>query len=396
MPSTPPILAGLYVHVPFCSAICPYCDFAVLVGTDAKRQAFVHSLSDEISLRADEIRALGAIDTVYFGGGTPSLLPRGDLESILDAIRQTATLAADTRVFLEANPEDVDEARLTSWRALGIHTLTLGVQALDDDALRFLGRRHNAADARRAVRLALEAGFETVSFDLIYGLPGQSVQRWRRTLDQAVELGPQHLSCYQLTIEPRTFFARAVDQGTLVPVVESIQAELFRCTHEHLRAHGYSPYEVSNFARGHQHRSRHNQKYWHHVPYVGLGPSAHSFDGRSRSWNERHLARWQQRLRAGDTAIAGCETLGPHGLALEIVMLGLRTTAGIDLGHCQRRFGFDLAAGNRGRIDRWVADGLLIREGDRLRPTLSGLAVADTLASTWQLPEPIENENRSS
>lgn len=380
-------LGGIYVHVPFCAAVCPYCDFAVLVGNARKRQDYAATLAQEIRLRAAEIRDLGPVDTIYFGGGTPSLLDDDQLQAILEALARSARLADDHGIYLEANPEDVTLERLAGWRALGIDTLTLGVQALDDESLAFLGRRHGASDARQAIERALAAGFDTVSFDLIYGLPGQTIDDWRRTLDQAATLGPDHLSCYQLTIEPGTPFARAVGKGSWTPARDPVQAQLFRLTHEHLADRGYAAYEVSNFARESRNRSRHNQKYWHHVPYVGVGPAAHSYDGRSRAWNERHLTRWQRRVLADETPVGGRESLGWRERALETVMLGLRTTDGLDLAACRRRLGFDLAAGNRRRIAKWIAGGLLVHQGERLWPTLDGLAVADTLASQWQLPE---------
>lgn len=382
--------AGVYVHVPFCSAICPYCDFAVVRDRRSAHTSFVAALIDELMARQDEIERLGTVDTIYLGGGTPSVLGTEHLESVLGALFERLDLATECAIFLEANPEDVDARRLGTWRALGIRVLTLGVQALDDASLAFLGRRHSADQARSAVLSAVAAGFDTVSFDLIYGLPRQSAESWSRTLDQAAGLGAEHISCYQLTIESNTPFARQAAHGSLSPLPDRLQADLFFLTHQRLGEHGFEGYEVSNLARTPRHRSRHNQKYWRHLPYLGIGPSAHSFDGRVRRWNERHLHRWHRRLVEDGTAEAGRERLSDVQLATEALMLGFRTHQGVDLEACRRRFGFDLLSGNRQRVEQWLDDGLLDRRtgtdgGLRLAPSLRGMAVADSLASQWIL-----------
>ncbi len=373
--------AGLYLHLPFCSAICPYCDFAVRVGRREKRKRFVETLLAEIALHADT--PFAPVDTVYFGGGTPSILEPENLQRLLDAIRRTYRPLPDTRLYLEANPEDVDSGNLEAWRGLGVGTLSLGVQSFDDAELRILGRRHDAADSRRAVALALEAGFESVSVDLIYGLPGQDAESWRRNLEQAVALDPDHLSCYQLEVHRKTTFGKRRARGELAELPGARQAELFLLTHRWLAGAGYDGYEVSNFGRSKEHRSRHNRKYWNHAPYLGLGPSAHSFDGRRRRWwNQRLLVRWERVVRAGKRPLEGSETLGDDDLALETIMLGLRTADGIDLARFEQRFGFDLAAANRSTVERAVADGLLRHRDGRLAPTTEGFAVADGLAAS--------------
>jgi oxygen-independent coproporphyrinogen-3 oxidase len=358
-------------------------------------------------------------DTVYFGGGTPSALEPAQLARILGAARAALPIAADAWIALEANPEDVCAASVGSWRELGVSMLSLGVQSFDEGTLRFLGRRHSPAEARRAVELAIEAGFPTVSVDLIYGtaegrLPTAARQtagatgaagaqeaaarqgaaaapalsepwRWRRDLEQAVELGPHHLSCYQLTIHEGTPFGFRAARGELPELPEADQANAFRLTHAFLAGQGYPAYEVSNFARAPEHQSRHNRKYWDHTPYLGLGPSAHSFDGHRRFWNERKLHAWQGKLAAGERPVAGGEDLSPGDLALEEIMLSLRTAAGIDLAGFRRRHGWDLAALNRSLIRDLAARGLLAERGGRLAPSLAGLAVADSLARSFEV-----------
>jgi oxygen-independent coproporphyrinogen-3 oxidase len=376
--------AGLYVHLPFCSAICPYCDFSVLTGTEQRRARFVEVLKREIGLWDGREFPGKPFDSIYLGGGTPSLLDAEQLAAILDELRLRMPMAADARLSMEANPEDVTLASLAAWRAFGVDTLTLGVQSFDDAALRFLGRRHSGEEARRAVEAALGAGFDVVGVDLIFGLPDQDETSWERQLATAAALGPQHLSCYQLTIHAGTPFGFRQARGELREMPERGQASLFRLTHERLAAAGYVAYEVSNFARAPEHESRHNRKYWRHAPYLGLGPSAHSFDGARRWWNERKVGLWEDAVAAGGLPLAGEEWLGPPELALEHLMLGLRTREGVDLAHL-RSLGFEIASTNAALLDRLAAERLIVVGGDRLVPTLAGWAVADGLAAAFDL-----------
>lgn len=378
---------GVYLHVPFCSAVCPYCDFAVTVDGEVAREKYRRALLDEIGLAAVGGGAAwgAAADTVYFGGGTPSALPAETLAEVLAALagRLAVPLAGSTAalVFLEANPEDVTAATAVAWRRLGVATLSLGVQSFDPGALAFLGRRHEPDDARRAVEAAQAVGFANVSLDLIYGWPGQTPERWRHDLETAVALAPDHLSCYQLTVEPGTAFGHQRRRGELVEMPDDEQATLFRLTHQLLADAGYPAYEVSSFARAPEHRSRHNRKYWRHAPYLGLGPSAHSFDGGARRWwNERRLAAWRSAVEAGRLPWAGEEELDRTQLALERLMFGLRTADGLDLADFRRRYEIDLAAANAELLEALEEEGLACVEADRLRLTLEGLAIADGLA----------------
>ena len=376
--------AGLYLHLPFCSAICPYCDFSVLTGTGERRAAFVDSLRREIALWAEQPFPGTPFDSIYLGGGTPSLLSAEQLAAILDEARLRLPIAPDTRLSMEANPEDVTPANLAAWRALGVHTLTLGVQSFDDEELRFLGRRHSGEQGRRAVEAALAAGFPAVGVDLIYGLPDQDEAACAANLEAVVALAPQHLSGYQLTIEDGTPFYYRQRRGKLRELPDARQAALFRLTHELLAGSGYAAYEVSNFARGREHESRHNRKYWSHVPYLGLGPSAHSFDGNDRWWNHRKVFPWQAALAVGELPLAGREALTREQLAFEHVMLGLRTREGVDLRRL-RGLGFALAPANAVTHEQLVAEGLLRVEPDRLVPTLAGWAVAERLSVELEL-----------
>jgi oxygen-independent coproporphyrinogen-3 oxidase len=387
--------AGLYLHIPFCARVCPYCDFAVRTGDAALRRRFSGALIAEIRLHeACPLR----FDTVYFGGGTPSRLEPEELERVLGALRARFDLAEGSRTFLEANPEDVTASRLADWRRLGVSTLSLGVQALDAAALAFLGRTHGVDGACRAVEQALSAGFETVSIDLIYGLPGQTAEDWRRDLDRAVALGVDHISCYQLTVHDGTRFGLLARRGQLVEADVDRQGELFRLAHRHLEARGLPGYEASQFARTIGHRSRHNTKYWNHTPYLGLGPSAHSFRDRRRWWNLRRTDPYEAAVAAGRLPVEGSEILDPGALALEALMTGLRTYAGVDLGRVRERFGVDLLPANRALLERLASRRLVAVEGERVVPTLDGLAVADGLAREFEIPRtapPATREERA-
>ena len=374
--------AGLYVHIPFCSAVCPYCDFAVQVGSAVQRAALVSLLCAETVLWDAWERPF---DTLYLGGGTPSLLEPDQLDRVLTAIRGGLPIRSDARIFLEANPEDVTPRRIGEWRSLGVSFLSLGVQSFDDGELRTLGRRHDGRKARGAVEACLEGGFDTVSVDLMFGLPDQDLAVWSRNLDTLAALGPGHVSCYQLTIHEGTTFGRRRASGRLVEMPESGQADFFAYTHERLADSGWEAYEVSNFARAPRHRSRHNLKYWRHVPYLGLGPSAHSFDGARRWWNHRALGDYADCIDRGERAVADTESLDGEALALEALMLGLRTVEGIDLSRYRLRYGVDLPGLNRRLIATLVEDGLVHCEAETLRPTLRGLAVADGLAARFRL-----------
>lgn len=367
--------AGVYVHIPFCARICPYCDFAVTVGDAAARRRLVEAVRTETARVGPSFGR--SVDTIYLGGGTPSLLLPEEVGRIVGAIEEHLEVGAGTRIFLEANPEDVDEGRLDGWRELGVTTLSLGVQALDDAALDFLGRRHTAGEARGAIVRALEAGFETVSIDLIYARPGQTVAGWRAELDAAVALGVDHLSCYQLTVEPATPFGRRAARGDLSRVSEDLEVALFFATHEHLEAAGFDGYEVSNFARAPVHRSRHNLKYWRRMPYLGLGPSAHSFADERRWWNVRGSRDYVERIEAGESPVDGWEDLTSSQRSLERLMLGLRSREGVELGVV----GDDVAESLR----EWQECGWVVLEGSRLVPTMIGMALAERLAAELDL-----------
>ena len=383
---------GLYVHVPFCSRICPYCDFAVTpLGRSGpeRLERYRQALLTELELRADLGDGPSGADTVYFGGGTPSLAPAGFFREMVGAAVERGLATPSPFVFVEANPEDLvrDPGLARRWAADEVWGVSLGAQSLDDSRLRFLGRVHTASGVTAAASRLAEAGIPWISIDLMFGTAGQTADSLRTELTAAAELpGVRHLSAYELTIDPETPFGRRQARGEdLTPRSEDASA-LFRVVHETLADCGLAAYEACNFAAAPAFRSRHNQKYWAGVEYLGVGPSAHSFapERAERFWNLRAVEDWEEAILRGDTPTAGRERLSPGDRALEELFLRLRTTDGLDLGMFASRYGRGVVRMNGPLFRNWETRGLVRLEEDQrsrwLKPTLDGLAVADALA----------------
>ena len=363
---------GLYVHTPFCKTKCPYCGF-FSVAPPAGVPGWLDALDREARLYEGRFDGGVPFDTLYLGGGTPSVLDLGVLESLLESLRIIFHFAPDTEVTLEANPGDMTDAFAAGSRAIGINRINLGVQAFDDGALALLGRRHTAGEAHEALEALRAAGFENVGLDLIYGLPGQSLDHWGETLGRALRYRPEHLSCYELTIEGGTPFERIAEAGRLRLPGEEESRAFFLATAERLEAEGYVHYEISNFALGNRFRSRHNCKYWNHTPYLGLGPSAHSFPGGKRWWNVSSVDTYVEALEEGRAPVAGEEVLTEAQLALEAVTLGLRTRDGVPVS------AIPASPGLADRIASLRESGHIRVEGERIVPTREGFLVADRL-----------------
>jgi oxygen-independent coproporphyrinogen-3 oxidase len=368
-------LPGLYVHVPFCVSKCGYCGF--YSSTDRSQvPAYLAALGREIDL----YRGWAAcFDTLYIGGGTPSVLPPGDLEGLIGNLQSAFGIAAGAEITVEANPADITPGLLAELRRARVNRINIGVQSFDDGTLAFLGRRHDRRRAVAAVAAARRAGMGNIGLDLIYGVPGQGVDAWLATLCEAAALNPDHLSCYQLTPEAGTPLADRCRRKEVFLPDESLQADFFLKTSEFLEEAGYIHYEISNFARPGA-ESRHNRKYWNHAPYLGLGPAAHSFRGRERRWNRPSLPAYLKDLAADRPPVEASELLTDEQLRLEALFLGLRTRRGIRPDEYQRRYHYDLLAKKGKIITSLVEKGLVeIRDGF-LRPTRAGMAVADSLA----------------
>ncbi len=368
--------AGLYVHIPFCSGKCGYCNFYSVPST-ADIPLFLDALAAEAKMYA---RTFSRFDTLYFGGGTPSLLAPIDLARIITELDEAFAFSTDSEVTMEVNPADCSLTYLRGARRMGVNRLNIGVQAFDGVVLDFLERRHTPEQSLRAIETARTAGFDNIGVDLIYGIPGQEMASWLAGLDLAVSLNAEHLSCYQLTLGPGTRLGKRHTDGEFSLPDSDRQAEFFLTTSERLEAAGYLHYEVSNFARNERLVSGHNSKYWDHTPYLGLGPSAHSFRENRRWWNHASLPLYLKEITEDKTPVASSETLTEEELRLEALFLGLRTKKGIHLADFQKLHGCDLLQEKAAMISALEKEGLVEIENGCLQPTRAGLAVADSLA----------------
>ncbi len=367
--------AGLYIHVPFCRSKCAYCDFYSITD-NSHVERYLHALSCEMASYRD---FAPRFDTVYIGGGTPSVLTPRQLAEIMRAIRQNFVIAQDSEITLEVNPGDADAALMRSLHDEGFNRVSIGVQSFDDGLLAFLGRRHSAREGREAIEAARRAGFTNLSIDLIYGVPAQSFELWQQTLETAIGFEPEHLSCYELTLEEGTPLLRRITEDRIGLPGEEDGCRFFFMTSEYLESRGYTHYEVSNFARHPSLVSRHNCKYWDHTPYLGVGPAAHSFQGAGRWWNRRSLERYTRDLEEGRLPVEGREDLTPDELRLEALYFGFRTIRGIRGPDFAERYGFDLIREKSAALQSLREQGLVNLQGEILTPTRRGLALADRL-----------------
>lgn len=326
---------GIYVHVPFCVRKCAYCNF-YSVSDKALIAAYVLALHKEIALRVADTPPDFTADTLYFGGGTPSMLNPGQIGGIIEVVRQNYALAPVAEITLEVNPATADLAKLAAYRELDVNRLSIGMQSFDDDMLALLGRAHNAAAGMALFADARRAGFDNINLDLIYGLPGQTKAQLETDISRALSLAPEHLSAYMLTLEPETPLAAMLRNGAAPPLEDDTQRAAFDTVLVRLAAAGYGQYEISNFSRGNGSgpdlRSRHNLKYWNFAPYMGFGPAAHSFmPPNRRAWNESDVATYVQRFKNGAAPREAGETLSPEQLLIERIYLGLRQNNGLEL-----------------------------------------------------------------
>jgi len=380
---------ALYLHVPFCARHCPYCDFNVVVerAGSALVPETVEAIRRDIAQSAIAVNESGSrrVETVFFGGGTPTLLSGGDLRAILQTVRESFELAPDAEISSEANPGSSDAGKFAEMRAAGFNRLSVGVQAFDDDLLARLERLHSAAEAEAAIATARAAGFANVSMDLMFGLPGQSLAAWRRSLDRALACGIEHLSLYALTLEPGTRFERLHRGGKLELPDEESELAMYEEAIARLSTAGYEHYEVSNFARP-GFRSRHNQVYWRNGEYLGVGPGAVSYlEG--RRWKREPLPRrYIAKLAAGADLAVESERLDAAGALGETMILGLRMREGVSLAEVGARFGVEIGQRYAAQIADLSNRGLVAVEGERLRLTDAGLRIANTALAEF-LPE---------
>lgn len=369
-------LPGLYIHIPFCLSKCGYCSFHSVTATHLMEDA-VNAITQEMDLYRDYFFYF---DSVYIGGGTPSLLSIHQMKSLFHAIHRNFEIARSAEITMEVNPGDVSPEYYRNLKHFGINRLNIGIQSFDDKILRFLGRRHSTAEASSAVLAARKAGFRNIGIDLIYGIYGQNMKMWKKDILKALSFSPEHLSCYQLSLDPQTPLYRQYQQKGWSLPAEQEALDFFMATSKTITEADYIHYEVSNFARTENLQSRHNTKYWRYVPYLGFGPAAHSFDGDRRWWNKTTMEAYLMDIGEGKKPLEKSEKLTRDQLALENLFLGMRTKDGIDLDTHKTRYGSDLLAEKRPIINELIQQGLVDLKDGRLRPTLAGMAVADSLA----------------
>lgn len=346
---------ALYVHVPFCRRKCSYCSFVSYERREADIPVYIDALREELTRRAGGER----VCSIYFGGGTPSLLSAEHIADLLNTIDSLFAVDGEAEITLEANPGTIDVGYLTDIRMLGINRLSLGMQSLNDNELALLGRIHKGAEAREAVRFARDAGFENLSIDLIYGLPGQTIPDWQNNLEQVIEMGPEHLSLYALTVEADTPMGRAIEEKSMPSVDPDLSANQYELAEDLLASHGYHHYEISNWAK----RGRecyHNMAYWQNRPYLGVGVAAHSCLNGHRFANTQSIDNYLDAFsRNLWPVLESDEEISPRLQLAETVILGLRMCEGLCLDDIRNRFGVDLTAYYRQHIEDLVKSGLL-------------------------------------
>jgi oxygen-independent coproporphyrinogen-3 oxidase len=369
-------MPGLYLHIPFCKQACHYCDFHFSTSLGLKGQ-FVDALVQEMALRKNYLLDPSApLETIYFGGGTPSLLTGTELARIFEAIHTHFSVSPQAEITLEANPDDLSPAKLAELAASPINRLSIGLQSFHEPHLRLMNRAHSAQESWQAVREAQAAGFENISVDLIYGVPAPSHDIWQADLARLFELAVPHVSAYALTIEPDTAFGRRLQKGTFVAPPDEFVATQFEMLLGQLRAHGYEQYEISNFCQPSR-ESRHNSNYWRGVPYLGLGPSAHSFDGRSRQYAVANNPQYVAAVLERNEVPATVEQLSPLDQANEYLLTTLRTSRGCDLAYLRDALGLNLLAERADYLASLTAQGMATLTGDVLRLTDAGKLLAD-------------------
>ena len=369
-------MAGIYIHIPFCKKACHYCNFHFSTS-NRLQQDFVAALLQEIELRKTYITE--PVSTIYFGGGTPSILPSIDIKRILTKIAEECKVDEGIEITLEANPDDITNEKLQEWRECGINRLSIGIQSFFEEDLAWMNRAHNAHQAAHCIQLAHNAGFYNLTIDLIYGTPTLSDENWKKNVDTAIALNIPHLSCYALTVEPKTALDKLIQQNKIANVDNEKQARHFELLMTWMKDAGYEHYEISNFAKL-GFRSKHNSSYWQGKPYLGLGPSAHSFNGYSRQWNIANNALYIQSISKSEVP-AEEEILTKEQRLNEYIMTSLRTMEGISLYKVLEDFGEDKYRTVLKTASSHLQHNHLTLENDHLITTAEGKLLADGIAA---------------
>jgi oxygen-independent coproporphyrinogen-3 oxidase len=370
-------VAGIYLHIPFCKQACHYCDFHFSTSL-ANKVPFVEALLKEIELTKDYLGG-ETIRTIYFGGGTPSLLTGDELKHILDKLYSTYDIVSDAEVTLEANPDDLNMQKIMELQSSPINRLSIGIQSFRDEDLKMMNRAHDVQEADYSVKAAQDKGFENITIDLIYSIPQLSLKDWKENLNKAFALQVQHISAYSLTFEPKTVFGNYEKRGLMKPVDQELSSDQFLTMLQEMRVYGFEQYEVSNFCKP-GFESKHNSAYWSGEKYLGLGPSAHSFDGKSRQWNVANNTVYIKGLMEDKLSFER-EDLDARTQLNEYLMTGLRTRKGVDLQRIQSQYGVDLYKLYKDMLDELKHQNKVLMDQDRLALTDEGLLMADRIAS---------------
>jgi len=372
--------AGLYVHIPFCSSRCSYCDFATGLYQSELAERYVQGLINEI--RASQY-AGEVVDTIYFGGGTPSLLAPAQLERILTSLYERFKIVTGSEITIEINPGSATPEKLRAFRILGVNRASFGAQTFDDAELAKLGRSHNSADTLRTFAHLRDAGFANISFDLIAGLPGQTLEGWQRNIKQALDLAPEHLSFYLLEVHSGTPLAEHIRRGIQPQPDDDLAGVMYEWMLEHATAAGYEHYEISNLCRPGFH-SRHNIKYWTATPYYGFGCSSHSYDGGARRWsNQRDVLKYVEMVESGASPVVEEQHLEETDVRAEALFLGMRLMQGVDLRRYRESFGVDLRDEHAEDLDRFCKAGLIELNGDLIRLTRTGALLSNEVFAAF-------------
>jgi oxygen-independent coproporphyrinogen III oxidase len=368
-------MAGIYIHIPFCKQACHYCNFHFST-THQQIPQVVNAIAREATLRKDYITE--TVDTIYFGGGTPSILNTNDIAFLLDKIKKNYTVNPQAEITLEANPDDITEEKLLAWKQIGINRFSLGIQSFIDEELKWMNRSHNSNQAQQCIHL-INKHFNNYSIDLIFGSQLLTNEQWLQNIETALSFNPPHLSCYALTIEEKTALGKKVEQKKQANIDNTKQAEQFEILMQKLAAAGYNHYEISNYAKP-NFESKHNSSYWQGKHYLGLGPSAHSFNEISRSWNMANNALYVAGIESNQSVLEK-EILTPTQQLNEYIMIALRTSQGIHLDTIQEKFGSNILTELNKNLSSWIQSNHLLQVQQQIQLTQKGKLFADAIAS---------------
>ena len=371
-------MSGIYIHIPFCKSKCAYCNFFSLVS-EKKINDYVNSLKREIVSRKDYLGG-EKVKTIYFGGGTPSLLPTKYIDEILKILNNNFDLVSNPEITLEANPDTIDKEQLFELKSLGVNRISVGIQSFNDDDLKYLDRKHDSRHALQIIDDLKCVGFEKLTLDLIYGIPTLTEEKWNKNLDIFFSTGISHLSAYALTVEPKTILGQRIEKGDLQDVNEDETIRHYEILVDRTKENGFEHYEISNFAKPGC-RSQHNSIYWNDEKYLGLGPSAHSYDGNSRQWNISNLTKYIQLINSESECCYEKEILSKEDKFNEYVMTSLRTSWGCDIEKISAKYGSPYSEHFLKNVKKYLESGEMLKDFNTYRLTDEGMLFADGIAA---------------